>query len=143
MTVAALDLGTRRIGVAIGDPEGRFVHPLTIIERRSLSDDIESIRRILVSREVDRVIVGLPLNMDGTEGKMARSARSFANRLEEATGVAVELQDERLSSFEARERMGVMPAGRGKKKRQIDAIAAAVILETWFDAKNRRLPPSG
>jgi|YelNatPaOPRAMG01_1025707.scaffolds.fasta_scaffold00684_14 putative Holliday junction resolvase len=143
MVVAAIDLGTRRIGLAVSDSEGRVVSPLAVVERRSLSADIEAVHRMLSARQVDRVIVGLPLNMDGGEGRMAILARNFANRLAEHTGIAVELQDERLSSFEARERVAELGGRRrGRKKRPLDALAAAVILETWFEKKRRALPRS-
>ena len=143
MAVAAIDLGTRRIGLAVSDPEGRVPRPLAVIERRSLSADVEAVHRMLSARQVDRVIVGLPLNMDGSEGRMATLARNFANRLGKQTGIVVELQDERLSSFEARERIAEIGGGRGsRKKRPLDALAATVILETWFEKNRRALPRS-
>lgn len=138
MAIAALDIGTRRIGIAVSDSDGNFIHPLAVIERRSLAVDLEAIKSLLGPREVERIIVGLPLNMDGTEGRMARTARSFANRLEQASGLSVEFQDERLSSFEAEDRLAALgEERRGRKKRPIDALAAAVILESWFERKKR------
>ncbi len=114
------------------------MHPLAVVKRRSLFADIEAVQRLLAGREIERVIVGLPLNMDGTEGRMAALARNFAKRFAEEAGIIVEFQDERLSSFEARERIAELGVGRGaRKKRPIDALAAAVILETWFE-KNKR-----
>lgn len=133
MSIVGIDLGTCRIGVAISDSEGRLVRPLATIERRSLSADIRGLRELLASREVDRVVVGLPLNMDGTEGRMATLARNFGRQFEEETGLPVELQDERLSSFEARERIAPLRTGHARKRRPIDALAAAIILETWFE----------
>ena len=132
MAIVALDLGARRIGIAVTDADGLSVHPLCTIVRRSIITDLEAIRRALGSRKTECLVVGLPVNMDGTEGPMARHARNFAARLRDAFGVEVKLQDERLSSFEAEERLGGA-VRRGKKKQAIDAVAAAVILESYLE----------
>ena len=133
MAFAALDLGARRIGIAVSDSSGSPVHPLRTIDRsRSTDADIAAIKLTLGSQPIECLIVGLPVNMDGSEGPMARHARNFAARLADATGIAVELQDERLSSFEAEWRLG-NSVRRGKRKRAIDAVAAVVILESWLD----------
>jgi putative holliday junction resolvase len=134
MTIAALDLGARRIGIAVTDADRLAAHPLCTIERRSIGADLEAIRRALGSRHIDCLVVGLPVNMDGTEGPMARYARNFATRLGASMGITVDLQDERLSSFEAKQRLDGAGRRRGKKKQPIDAIAAAVILESWLQA---------
>jgi putative Holliday junction resolvase len=134
MTIAALDLGARRIGIAVTDADRLAAHPLCTIERRSIGADLEAIRRALSSRHIDCLVVGLPVNMDGTEGPMARYARNFATRLGASMGITVDLQDERLSSFEAKQRLDGAGRRRGKKKQPIDAIAAAVILESWLQA---------
>jgi putative pre-16S rRNA nuclease len=139
MAVAAIDFGTRKIGIAVTDAAGLLAHPLAILERRSIAADIDNISRILKSRAIDRVVVGLPLNMDATEGPMARAARAFAERLRHTTGLAVELHDERLTSFEARDRVAQLKRrARKNKKRMIDAIAAAVILESWLERNRPR-----
>ena len=136
MAIAALDLGKRRIGIAIADDGGLAVHPLGAIERRSLVRDLESIRARLVEFEVSQVIVGLPLNMDGSAGAAARAAETFAARLREVCGLAVDLFDERLTSFEAEERLrelsGTHSRDKGRDKGRIDAVAAGVILESWL-----------
>ena len=106
MAIAALDLGARRIGIAVTDADGFSAHPLRTIERRSFAADLEAIRIALGSRQIECLVVGLPVNMDGSEGPMARHARNFAARLGEALGFEVKLQDERLSSFEAENRLG-------------------------------------
>ena len=134
MAIAALDLGSRRIGVAVTDADGLSAHPLCTIVRRSTGADLEAIRHALGSRQVECLVVGLPVNMDGTEGPMARHARNFAARLAAAIHIEVTLQDERLSSFEAEQRLGGS-VRRGKKKQAIDAIAAAVILESYLESR--------
>lgn len=132
MAIAALDLGARRIGIAVTDADGLSVHPLRTIERRSFGADLEAIKQTLGGRRIDCLVVGLPVNMDGSEGPMARHARNIAARLAEAFGIEVKLQDERLSSLEAEKRLG-SAVRRGKKKHAIDAVAAAVILENYLE----------
>jgi len=131
MAFVAIDLGKRRIGLAIS--EGTGAYPLGTIERRSLSRDLREIAARLDSRDVRRLVVGLPLNMDGSEGPAAQAARAFAEQLGATLGLAVDLFDERLTSIEAEHRLaGSIPAGR--KRAAIDAVAAAIILEGWLEA---------
>jgi putative Holliday junction resolvase len=133
MIIAGIDFGNRRIGLAISNPDQLSAYPVETIERgRSLEADLATLRARLTALEVRRVVVGLPLNMDGTVGPQARAAQVFAHRLEEATGIPVELCDERLSSFEAEERLKGLPVRRNRRKLAIDAVAASVILESWL-----------
>ena len=140
MTIAAVDLGRRRIGVAVTDAASMGAHPLGIVERRALKKDLEAIAAMIHDRRVSTIVVGLPLNMDGSEGPAARGARRFAASIADALGVSVEMFDERLTSFEARERLGDMPARKGARKTGLDALAAVVILEGWMQAHPDRVP---
>ena len=135
MAVAAIDFGRKRIGLAITDDDGRGAYPVGTMERRSLNHDLDAIRSQLTERGVSRIVVGLPLNMDGTEGPSARAARAFAEHLGMATGVAVEMFDERLTSVEAEERLRSASISRSGKKAGRDAVAAAVILEGWLESR--------
>jgi len=135
MSVAALDLGRRRIGVAVTDAAAMGAHPIGVVERRSMKRDLEAIAAMLRDREVTTFVIGLPLNMDGTEGPAARVARLFADRLAAEFKVQVEMFDERLTSFEAEERLKGMPVRKGARKPTIDAIAATVILEGWMQSR--------
>jgi len=135
MTIAALDLGTKRIGLAVSDPGETSALPLGAIERRVVRWDLEQVAARLAGREVTRVVVGLPLNMDGSEGPAARQARAFAARLAIEMGLAVEMFDERLTSVEAEERLARADVGRRRRKQAVDAVAAAVILEGWLAAR--------
>jgi putative holliday junction resolvase len=132
MAIAGLDLGKRRIGLAIADNEGLAVHPIGALERRSVVRDLELIRSRFVEFEVTRVVIGLPLNMDGTAGPAARAAEAFADRLRDSTGLPVELFDERLTSFEAEERLRELSGKRARDKGSVDAVAASIILESWL-----------
>ncbi|HKN12210.1 MAG TPA: Holliday junction resolvase RuvX [Candidatus Binatus sp.] len=142
MAIAALDLGRRRIGVAVTDAASMGAHPLGIVERRALKHDLDAIAAMLRDRDVSTIVVGLPLNMDGSEGPAARVARKFAERLCEGLRVSVEMFDERLTSFEARDRLEDLPVGKGKRKTGIDALAAVVILEGWMQAHRDKIPPA-
>lgn len=105
------------------------------VERSSFVRDIEALTTMFRDRSVTTIVVGLPLNMDGSEGPAARSARTFAARIAESMNIEVEMFDERLTSFEAEERLKGMPVKRGARKPAIDAIAATVILEGWLKSR--------
>ena len=139
MSIAALDLGRRRIGVAVTDAAAMGAHPVGVVERRSMAQDLAAIAAMLRDREVTTIVVGLPLNMDGSEGPAARAARLFADRMAAALKVEVEMFDERLTSFEAEERLKGMPVKRGARKPAIDAIAATVILEGWMQSQAEKI----
>ena len=131
--IAALDVGSRRIGVAVSDDAGVLAHPLCTLDKHSLDADFSALRRSFGSRNIACIIVGLPVNMDGTEGPMVRHVRNFAAKLAGALQIPVEFQDERLSSFEAKQRLAGSTK-RGGRKGAVDAVAAAVILETWLES---------
>src|ERR1700688_2653630 len=128
MAIAALDVGRRRIGVAIAEEAGSAAaYPIGALTRRSLAKDFEAIATLLRPRDVKRIVVGLPLNMDGSVGPQAHAVQDFARRLEAAIGLPVSLYDERLSSFEAEERLRASSRKTRHRKIAIDAVAAAVI----------------
>lgn len=139
MRVLALDVGERRIGVAISDPDGRVAVPLQVLTRSDGEADLAAIRSLAEAEAVDRVIVGLPLSLRGERGGQARLTEAFAQRLQGILDMPVELWDERLSSVEAqRRRAGPHPARRGRRrglaKDHIDALAAAIILQSYLDS---------
>ena len=133
MRVSGIDYGRKRIGLAVS--EGDQAYPVGSIERRSLARDIELIRTQLAGRDVSLIVVGLPINMDGSEGRAAAAARAFAERLAAATGIAVEMYDERLTTVEALEQLRDAPISRAKRKALRDTMAATVMLQGWLDAR--------
>jgi putative Holliday junction resolvase len=135
MAVAAIDYGRRRIGLAISDDRERTALPLGTIERHGSRRDIEEIQSRIRGRGVRRIVVGLPLNMNGTEGPAAREAQAFGRRLGEACRVSVEMFDERLTSVEAEDRLARAGAKGARRRRAVDAVAAMVILEGWIAAQ--------
>jgi putative Holliday junction resolvase len=137
MRVSGIDYGRKRVGLAVS--EGDQAYPVGSIERRSLARDIELIRTQLAGRDVSLIVVGLPINMDGSEGRAAAAARAFAERLAAATGIAVEMYDERLTTVEALEQLRGAPISRAKRKALRDTMAATVILQGWLDARRSSL----
>jgi putative Holliday junction resolvase len=133
----SLDLGERRIGVAICDPTGTLARPLTTIHRASRREDFDAIAELVSSNEVERIIVGLPLSLDGAEGPQARRVKRYADRLAQAVDVPLEFWDERYSSQEAAEILGKTGRKQRDVRNRIDATAAAVILQSYLDAHAR------
>ena len=136
--VLGIDLGERRIGLAISDEEGRFAFPAGFHERRDLPGDLEALRSVAASRGAVRIVVGLPLLLDGREGTGARAAREFADALRRATSLPVELVDERLTTREAERALAEAPRKtRRGRKQVIDAMAATLLLRGWLDSQSR------
>jgi putative holliday junction resolvase len=133
MRTLGVDLGRVRIGLAVADEVLRAARAVTTVVRRGDAKDLAVIAELARDYEVTRAVLGLPLNMDGTEGASARLARSFAPKLEAALGVPVELFDERLSSFEAETRLRDRGISSKDARSMVDAEAAAVILQGWLD----------
>jgi putative Holliday junction resolvase len=135
--VVAIDLGTRRIGVAVTDALGLTAQPHSMIARHGGVRDLEAIGRLVREFEARTVVLGLPLEWDGTEGRAAQSARAFAARLQAALGdaVQVDLVDESYSTVEAEEVLLAADLSRAKRKKIIDKLAAAVILQRWLDGR--------
>jgi putative Holliday junction resolvase len=133
MRTLGLDIGSKRIGLAISDETGSIAFPEGKLERSGRKRDLEALRELIVERGVERVVVGLPRHMDGREGKGADAARALAQDLATLTGLAVDLIDERLTTVEA-ERILRETGRRGaKRKAVVDAVAASIILRTYLD----------
>jgi putative Holliday junction resolvase len=137
MRLMGLDVGDRRIGVALSDPGKVIARSLQVIERRSLQADMEQLRSLVEENEVEKVIVGHPLHLDGQAGEQAERAQDYAAELAASLGVPVVLWDEAFSTERARQAM--IEAGRTRKKRRerLDAVAAAVILQDYLDRQRR------
>lgn len=132
MRYLCIDLGDVRTGLASGDDITRIVQPLTVIEERDESRRMDKVTAAIEAHGPDRLVVGLPLNMDDSEGPRAVAARVFGDALAARTGLPVAFHDERLSSFEADESLKGSGLSRKQKKRVQDAIAAATILEDYL-----------
>jgi putative Holliday junction resolvase len=133
-----LDVGARRIGVAISDPEGRMAVPLRVVERTGRSD-LAALVALIHAEDAARVVVGLPVSLDGTIGPQAEETRRFADQLRAATTADVVLYDERLSSIEADRHLHAAGLrGRSARDRR-DAVAASIVLQAYLDSL--RAPP--
>jgi putative Holliday junction resolvase len=139
--LVGLDLGTRNIGLAVTDATRRLARPVTTLTRTKFTADAAAILRLAAAHGAVGVVIGLPLNMDGSEGPRAQSARAFARHFQPLTPLPVVLFDERLSSYAAADRLRAAGASRLQREARIDAMAAAVILEGAIDVA-RRPPPS-
>ncbi|GAB4345893.1 MAG: Holliday junction resolvase RuvX [Gammaproteobacteria bacterium] len=133
-TFLGFDYGERRIGVAVGQELTGTASPLTTLHRVGDRIDWKTIEKLIDEWRPDALVVGLPLNMDGSEHEMTAAARRFGRRLHGRFGLPVYEVDERLSSIEAEKALG--SEGRGGKraaKQTVDRIAAQIILQTWLD----------
>lgn len=137
MRILCLDIGSKRIGVAVSDPMGWTAQPVKVLDRRGGARDFEAIALLCRELQVERIVVGLPLDAEGGEGKQAAKVRAFAERLSRslaAAGIAapVEFWDERYSTATAEERLIEADVSRVRRREVIDKMAAAVILEEYL-----------
>jgi putative Holliday junction resolvase len=136
LRVLGLDHGERRIGVALSDATGTIATPHSVIDRRG-GDVVETLRLLVTEYAVEFVVVGLPLQLSGEEGASARSARAFADKIAEATGLPVSLHDERFTTVTAEEAL-IEGGVRRRERREVrDKVAAAVMLQGYLDRKRR------
>lgn len=132
-SLLAFDYGTKNIGVACGQTITRSANALMPLKARDGVPDWNQIEQLLTEWKPDLVLVGLPLNMDGSESELSTRARKFANRIHGRFGVKVDTVDERLSSFEAKGEVIRQGGSRDYKNNPVDSIAARIILEGWFE----------
>ncbi len=129
MRILGLDVGDRRIGVAISDPAQTMAVPKTTLAR---ADGSKPLARLAAEEEIGLVVVGLPLSMSGEEGEQAQETRAYAAALQAELGIPVEFWDERLSSVAAERLLG---GGRARVKERVDALAATLILQAFLDSR--------
>lgn len=137
MRAMGLDVGTKTVGVAVTDELGLTAQPVTVVRRTNLKADLAELLRLAGDRDVDRFIVGLPLNMDGSEGPRAAATRKFGDALARASTLPIVYQDERLTTVAAERSLLEADVSRGKRREVIDQVAAALILQGWLDAQPR------
>lgn len=138
MRLAGLDVGDKTIGVALSDLLGWTAQGLEVIRRTSLARDLERLRQLAAQHEVSRWVVGLPRNMNGTYGPRAELARAFAADLAAATGLPVELWDERLTTAQAQRALIAGDVRRDRRRAVVDRLAAQLILQGYMDAHRAR-----
>jgi putative Holliday junction resolvase len=132
--VIGLDHGSRRIGVAVGDDETRHAFPRAALIRRSAAADVQRIAGLARDEGTTRIVLGLPRNMDGSEGSQAAAARAFGTQLA-AIGLEVDYVDERLTSWQAGEQLTAMGRRPARRSGEKDSAAACLILQEWLDRR--------
>ena len=133
-SVIGLDHGSRRIGVAVGDDETRQAFPRPAVLRRSVAIDVQQIAALAGAEGTARIVLGLPRNMDGTEGPQAAAARAFGTLLT-AVGLDVEFIDEQLTSWQAGDRLAAAGRRPERSSGEKDSAAACLILQEWLDRR--------
>ena len=134
MTIISVDLGKARTGLAISDKTGFLASPLDMIEEKSPTKRLEKVAQAVIDNKAELVVVGLPKNMDGSEGDSAQNAREFASALTEKTGVKTVMQDERGTTITAHTYLSDRDVRGKKRKAQVDTVAAAIILQDYLDS---------
>jgi len=136
MRIMGLDVGTKRIGLAVSDETGSIAQGRETVARTSDEKAVAAIKEIASAEKVAEIVVGLPLNMDGSEGPSAEGCRKFAKKLSETLKVPVKFWDERLSTKEAESVMLMADVSRAGRKKAVDKLAAVVILQRYLDSLN-------
>ena len=138
--VLGLDFGTRRIGLAVSDRDGRIAFPAGCLESQGKEKDLQALCALVEKREITRIVVGLPIHLDGRAGPEADAARAFARDVAEATGLAVEMLDERWTTLEAEralrelgERGGATRAAKRRRRGNVDTVAATILLRSYLE----------
>ena len=137
MRLMGVDYGDVRIGIALSDPLLITAQTFEVIDRRKTRRPAERIAQIVIEQSVDMIVVGLPVNMNGTMGERVTRTQEFAKELEELTGLQVKWMDERLTTVRAEQILIEGDVRRKKRKSVVDKVAAALILQTYLDAKGR------
>lgn len=136
MRYLCIDPGDKRTGFAAGDSVTRIASPLEVVTATGEEAHYAAIVRVIAENEPDEIVLGLPLNMDGSEGPQARKSRVLAARIEAGTGLRVHLFDERLTSYAVQGQLGELDLTRGGKKLRRDALAAAMILKDFLERQD-------
>ncbi len=133
--VLALDLGKRRIGLALSDELGLTAQGLPTLERTKIREDLARLAQLAAERNVTQILIGNPIHMSGQEGRQAGHAREFGARLKAATGLPVEYWDERLTTVQAQRVLRESGVSIEKRAKAVDRLAAMILLESYLDSR--------
>ena len=133
--IMGVDYGEKRVGLALSDPLGITAQPLECIERENDAQVAGELERLIQTHDIERVVVGLPVNLSGKDSPQTKRARRFISRLRKNLGVKIETWDERLSSDEAERALIDMDVRRSRRKERRDIVAAQLILQGYLDTK--------
>lgn len=137
MRLMGLDVGNKTIGVALSDPLGWTAQGLEVIRRSGINRDLERLKEIIEEYEVEKAVIGIPKNMNGTLGPQAESVLGFIEIFRESTGIPVETLDERLTTVAAERMLIDADVSRSKRKKVIDKMAAVMILQGYLDKHSK------
>lgn len=138
MRILGLDVGTKRIGVALSDPLSLTAQGLETIQRTNPAADLAMIRAVVAANDVGEIVAGLPINMDGTHSAQTKEVVAFLDGLARAVDVPIKTWDERLTSIQAERAMLEADLSRAKRKRLSDKVAAQLILQSYLDATHNK-----
>ena len=137
MRIIALDVGRKRIGLAMSDPMGIVAQGVKSIQVKNEAGVFEEIGGFVKENSVEEIVIGLPLNMNGTESLMTKEIAAFAGRLKEKVSVPVKMWDERLTSLQVERDLVFMDVSRAKRKKINDMLAAQIILQNYLDSRKK------
>ena len=132
MVIMSVDLGRARTGIAVCDPGEMLASPVTVINEKYVPNLVRKVSSIAAERRAELIVVGLPVNMDGSEGESAQNARRFAESLRETCGIPVDMLDERCTTMEAHVFLNATNTRGKKRKAVVDAVSAVIILENYL-----------
>lgn len=135
MKILAIDFGEKRLGLAVGNSDTRTASPIDPLKRTSPAHDLSRLAGITAEYEIKKILLGLPLNMDGSEGEITKKVKGFAKILKKNLLLPLDFIDERLSSFEAEQELAPLGLDRKKKKGKIDSVAAWILLKEYLEIR--------
>ncbi len=135
MRILAIDHGTKRVGIAVSDATGSIAQPLEFIPAEPFAPFLARLKEILREKEVEQILIGMPRNMDGSYGPAALKVQEFVAVLKETIAIPIKTWDERLTSAQANRMLIQAEMRRDKRKQRVDAAAAAILLQSYLDAR--------
>lgn len=136
MRILGIDLGDKTIGLAVSDPTGLLSQPVKTLRRIETNQDMDAIKQVINEYEIEKIVIGLPKNMNGSIGPQSEKILQFADMLRDATGLEVILWDERLTTVAAERALLEADISRKKRRKVIDSIAASLILQGYLESQS-------
>jgi putative holliday junction resolvase len=135
MRVLAIDHGTKRMGIALSDETGTIAQPLEFIPAEPFADFLGRLKQLILEKQVEQILIGMPRNMDGSYGPAALKVQEFVAVLRDAIAIPIKTWDERLTSAQANRMLIQAEVRRDKRKQRVDAAAAAILLQSYLDSQ--------
>jgi putative Holliday junction resolvase len=139
LKILGIDMGERRIGLALSDPLGYTAQGLNTVQIKNPEDVCDKLMDVIKEKKVELLVFGLPKNMNGTLGPQAKKVQEYADKLKQLSGLPVDFEDERLSTVSAEQVLLMADQSRAKRKKAIDRMAAVIILQSYLDRNRNQL----